>query len=129
MEGRNKMKSSAKLLMSAMLILFSNNYTLADSKLDPALNGPWIKAETGNRIVIKDNSEVDVFLTGQASAFNGMGSVESCSDGGANICFSGERFKCSYRYSFVQKKLSLQFRKGTPDAACQAIAGAYEIAQ
>ena len=118
-----------KITATSMILLLSTTFAFADGKLDPAINGPWIKAESGNKIVIKDNSEVDVFLSGQASVFNGAASIESCIEGGGNICFSGERFKCSFKYALVQKKLSLQFKKGTPDAACQALAGAYEIGQ
>ena len=103
--------------------------TTPKEQIDQSVIGEWAKAESGNRLTIKANGDIEVFLSGPPSQYNGSGSFERCTDGGANMCLAGERFKCAFRYSVVQKKLSLQFRKGAPDVACRAIAGAYEYAR
>ena len=87
------------------------------------LLGKWMKAGTGETIDFKANGDLDIFLSGQATSFSGNGSFDRCSDGGANLCITGARLKCAYRYSVVQGVLNLQFRSGAPDVACKAAAG------
>lgn len=87
------------------------------------LVGKWMKSGTGETIEFKENGDVDLFLSGQAASFSGNGSFDRCTDGGANLCITGVRLKCAYRYALVQGKLNLQFRSGAPDAACKAAAG------
>jgi hypothetical protein len=126
---------SKKILLSIGVLLFTPIFIINSAfsqsspkeQIDQSIIGEWSKAENGNRLVIKSNGEIEVFISGQASQYNGSGSFERCTDGGANMCLAGERFKCAYHYSVVQKKLSLQFRKGGPDVACRELSGAYEF--
>ena len=87
------------------------------------LVGKWMKSGSGETIEFKENGDLDLFLSGQASSFSGNGSFDRCTEGGANLCITGVRLKCAYRYALVQGKLNLQFRSGAPDVACRAAAG------
>ena len=81
------------------------------------LVGKWMKSGSGETIEFKENGDLDLFLSGQASSFSGNGSFDRCTEGGANLCITGVRLKCAYRYALVQGKLNLQFRSGAPDVA------------
>ena len=87
------------------------------------LVGKWMKSGTGETIDFKEKGDVDLFLSGQATSFSGNGSFDRCTDGGANLCITGARLKCAYRYSLVQGILNLQFRSGAPEVACKAATG------
>lgn len=128
---RTSKKTSVAL--ASLFLISGNSQSFSQNgpkeQVDQAIIGEWAKAESGNRLVIKTNGDVDLFFSGQASQFNGRGSFERCTESGSNICINGERFRCAFYYSVVQKKLSLQLRKAAPESACQAIAGAYESAK
>ena len=96
---------------------------LAQASSSSELVGKWMKSGTGETIEFKANGDLDLFLSGQASPFSGNGSFDRCTEGGANVCITGARLKCAYRYSLVQGMLNLQFRSGAPDVACKAATG------
>ena len=91
--------------------------------VDERLFGRWSKDGTGEVLNIQQNGDVDIFLAGQATPFSGNGSIERCSEGGANLCIAGPRLKCAFRSAFTQGVLNLQFRTGSPDVACRALSG------
>ena len=91
--------------------------------VDERLFGTWSKDGTGELLKISSNGDVDIFLAGQATVFSGNGSIERCSEGGANLCISGPRLKCAFRSAFTQGVLNLQFRTGSPDIACRSLSG------
>jgi len=99
------------------------NAASAQEAVNSDLGGKWIKVGTGDTIEFKSNGDVDLFLSGQAASFSGNGSFSRCTDGGANVCITGNRLKCAYRYAIVQGQLNLQFRSGAPDVACRSAAG------
>lgn len=100
-----------------------SNAVLAQESSNLDLGGKWLKYGTGDTIEFKSNGDLDLFLSGQAASFSGNGSFIRCTDGGANVCITGNRLKCAYRYAVVQGQLNLQFRSGAPDVACRAAAG------
>lgn len=124
MKNKSKSQSRARscFIVLAFVALFPDP-SQAQSSSRSELVGKWIKSESGDTIEFKANGDLDLFLSGQASPFSGNGSFERCTDGGANLCITGARLKCAYRYSVVQGMLNLQFRSGAPDVACKAAAG------
>ena len=126
-EGESVMNSVFIKIMAVALLSVGimSQAVNAESAFDGRLIGEWSKAGSGDRIIMKDNGDADFFLSGQSSVFNGSGSFGRCIDGGGNLCITGARMKCAYRYSFVQDTLNLQFRSGGPDMACKALSGDY----
>ena len=123
---RSKSKTQAWIYSCFVVLTFvllSSDRSQAQSSSRPELVGKWIKTESGDTLEFKANGDLDLFLSGQASPFSGNGSFDRCTDGGANLCITGARLKCAYRYSVVQGMLNLQFRSGAPDVACKAAAG------
>jgi hypothetical protein len=104
-----------------MLCLALPAKSSAQMPLDQRLIGTWIKAGSGDRIEIKPNGDINLLLSGPAAPFSGLGSVERCTAGGANLCITGPRIHCDFRYEFVGGGLNLQFRSG--DKGCSAISG------
>ena len=120
---RNTNKYFFIMLLSAMLGIISINYANSQFAVDERLFGTWSKDGTGELLKISSNGDVDIFLAGQATVFSGNGSIERCSEGGANLCIAGPRLKCAFRSAFTQGVLNLQFRTGSPDIACRALSG------
>jgi hypothetical protein len=94
--------------------------------LDGRLLGNWLKSGSGENVRFSPNGDLQISFSGAATVYNGVGSVERCADGGANICLVGPRFRCAYRYAFASDGLNLAFRTGGPDVACKAAAGDYK---
>jgi hypothetical protein len=103
-------------------VIFANT-AFSQFAVDDKLFGTWSKDGTGELLKISTNGDVDIFLAGQATVFSGNGSIERCSEGGANLCIAGPRLKCAFRSAFTQGVLNLQFRTGSPDVACRALSG------
>ena len=120
---RNTNKYFFVMLLSTMLGFISINYANSQFAVDERLFGTWSKDGTGELLKISSNGDVDIFLAGQATVFSGNGSIERCSEGGANLCIAGPRLKCAFRSAFTQGVLNLQFRTGSPDIACRALSG------
>ena len=120
---RNTNKYFFIMLLSTMLGTISINYANSQFAVDERLFGTWSKDGTGELLKISSNGDVDIFLAGQATVFSGNGSIERCSEGGANLCIAGPRLKCAFRSAFTQGVLNLQFRTGSPDIACRALSG------
>ena len=119
----NTGKIFAVMLFSAILSLFVAKEANSQFAVDERLFGTWSKDGTGELLKISSNGDVDIFLAGQATVFSGNGSIERCSEGGANLCIAGPRLKCAFRSAFTQGVLNLQFRTGSPDIACRALSG------
>jgi hypothetical protein len=127
---RSLTRLSAKILVS--LCIFGISFSqpvLAQDALNSDLAGKWIKVGSGDTIDFKGNGDLDLFLSGQAASFSSNGSFSRCTDGGANLCITGTRLKCAYRYTIAQGQLNLQFRSGAPDIACKAAAGDFRKAR
>ena len=125
-----KRQFKQKICLVTSLTLLSLTFGFSASaevqvSANPELVGKWMQSGTGETIDFKENGDLDLFLSGQATSFSGNGSFERCTDGGANLCVTGARLKCAYRYSVVQGTLNLQFRSGAPDVACRAAVGDY----
>lgn len=98
--------------------------------MDDRLIGVWTKVGSGHRIDIKPNGDVHLLFGAEATRFNGMGAIERCTDGGGNLCISGPgTTRCSYRYSFYEGGMNLQYRGGGPDGACVAASGDFRRVQ
>lgn len=121
------MKSVIKIftvmMFSTFLIIILAKEATSQFVVDERLFGTWSKDGTGELLKISSNGDVDIFLAGQATVFSGNGSIERCSEGGANLCIAGPRLKCAFRSAFTQGVLNLQFRTGSPDIACRALSG------
>jgi hypothetical protein len=103
----------------------------AQSHWDEKLFGTWIRANTGDRLVIRPNLEVEALFGGAAAPFSGLGRVSPCSaaDRGANLCIGLPRATCGFLYEFSGfETMTLQFRS-SPDSAnaCQALAGEFRL--
>jgi len=96
----------------------------AQYRLDERLIGTWVQAGTSTRISIRKSGEILVDFPGPQSVFNGRGSIERCTEGGANACLTGTRFRCAYRYTFFEGGLNLQWRGGGANP-CEAASGDY----
>lgn len=118
---------SSKLLVAGLCAAFFLPQAQAQTQglLDGRLLGNWLKSGSGDNIRFLSNGDLNISFSGAATVFNGVGSVERCADGGANICLVGPRFRCAYRYAFAGEGLNLSFRTGGPDVACRAAAGDY----
>lgn len=121
------MKSVIKIftvmMFSTLLSIILAKEATSQFVVDERLFGTWSKDGTGELLKISSNGDVDIFLAGQATVFSGNGSIERCSEGGANLCIAGPRLKCAFRSAFTQGVLNLQFRTGSPDIACRALSG------
>lgn len=121
------MKSVIKIftvmMFSTLLSILLAKEATSQFVVDERLFGTWSKDGTGELLKISSNGDVDIFLAGQATVFSGNGSIERCSEGGANLCIAGPRLKCAFRSAFTQGVLNLQFRTGSPDIACRALSG------
>ena len=120
---KNLSKCFVVMLFSAMFGTIAINHANSQFVVDERLFGTWSKDGTGELLKISSNGDVDIFLAGQATVFSGNGSIERCSEGGANLCIAGPRLKCAFRSAFTQGVLNLQFRTGSPDIACRALSG------
>ena len=120
---KNLSKCFVVMLFSAMFGIIAVNNANSQFVVDERLFGTWSKDGTGELLKISSNGDVDIFLAGQATVFSGNGSIERCSEGGANLCIAGPRLKCAFRSAFTQGVLNLQFRTGSPDIACRALSG------
>ena len=118
-----------KVVFSFLLIQGLLSPAWAQSSPDARLTGDWVKVGTGDQIRIKSNGELELFLSGQASVFNGNGAIEKCTEGGANLCFKAQRVNCAFRFSFLPTSLNLSFRTGGPDSACKALSGDFQKRQ
>jgi hypothetical protein len=103
----------------------------AQARLDTRLIGTWIRANTGDRLVIKPDAEVELLFGGTAAPFSGLGAIAPCTaaDRGANLCIGVPRATCSFLYEFSGfETLTLQFRT-SPDSvsACEAAAGEFRL--
>jgi hypothetical protein len=117
-------KSGALISLGLLSLVFVSPVSAeVQASWSAELVGKWMKSGTGETIDFKEKGDVDLFLSGQATSFSGNGSFDRCTDGGANLCITGARLKCAYRYSLVQGILNLQFRSGAPDVACKAATG------
>jgi hypothetical protein len=121
--GCNKNRVLLRGLLLLPLVLTFPVPANAQGLLDGRLLGNWIKVGSGDTLKFFTNGDLNVSLSGPATVFSGVGSVERCTDGGANLCLVGPRFKCAYRYAFAEENLNLQLRGGGPAVACQAAAG------
>ena len=116
-------KSIAGVLIVSAISAASILTVNAQSAVDQRVVGNWIKVGSGDRINFQANGDIELFFSGQAAPFSGNGSMGRCIEGGANLCLTGQRLQCNYRYSFTEEKLNLQFRTGSPAVACNAAAG------
>jgi len=119
-------------LVGTLSFLFLSSFELQSAKAQEVsiaeIYGKWIKSGTGDTIEFKSNADMILFLSGQASTFSGNGAFGKCTDGGGNLCITGLRLKCAYRYSIVQGQLNMQFRSGSPDLPCKAVSGDFRKA-
>ena len=111
------------IVLSSLMGIIAVKEASSQFSVDERLFGTWSKDGTGELLKIFSNGDVDIFLAGQATVFSGNGSIERCSEGGANLCIAGPRLKCAFRSAFTQGVLNLQFRTGSPDVACRALSG------
>jgi hypothetical protein len=111
------------VIAGALALSWPRQVLAQQPMLDARLLGNWLKVGSGDTLRFLPNGDLNASFGGQASGYSGVGSVERCTDGGANLCLSGPRFKCAYRYAFTSDDLNLQFRSGSPDIACKAAAG------
>jgi hypothetical protein len=116
-------KIFAVMVLGSLMSSIISNEASSQFAVDERLFGTWSKDGTGELLKISSNGDVDIFLAGQATVFSGNGSIERCSEGGANLCIAGPRLKCAFRSAFTQGVLNLQFRTGSPDIACRALSG------
>ena len=120
---KNVIKIFTVMMFSTFLSIILAKEATSQFAVDEKLFGTWSKDGTGELLKISSNGDVDIFLAGQATVFSGNGSIERCSEGGANLCIAGPRLKCAFRSAFTQGVLNLQFRTGSPDIACRALSG------
>ena len=111
-------------VLIALISSTPNRISWAQFQIDSRIIGDWVKAGTGDMLEVRSDGSVFLSLGGQVASFSGAGSIERCIESGANICISGSRFKCAYRYAFSEGGImNFQFTEGEPISACNALAG------
>ena len=90
------------------------------------LKGMWIKKNTGEEINFKLNEFADIFASRKYNDIENIKFI-SCTKYGGNICFINNKIKCSFRYSFTQDVLNLQYRYTQYDNQkfCMSLYGDY----
>ena len=90
------------------------------------LLGAWIKKSTGEIVYFRNNNTAAIL---PSTKFNEIRSIKysSCTKYGGNLCFLNDKLKCSYRYSFTQGILNLQYRYTENDKVplCMSLYGDY----
>jgi len=121
---RNAARRAAIGVTVVLAIMGAAPCSFAQFALDERLIGTWIRGGSADRLEIRRNGDIVITFSGQASVFNGLGSIERCVEGGANLCIVGERLKCSYRYVFSNDIMTLQYRGGL-ELPCATASGDY----
>jgi hypothetical protein len=119
-------KGGHRALYSVVVAIWtaSASSAAAQFEIDRRVIGDWVKVGTGDRFEVRGDGEVALSFGGQAAVFSGLGSIQRCTEGGANICVSGARLKCAYHYVFSAGGImTLRLTAGEPAIACTALAG------
>jgi len=97
-----------------------------EARVDDDLSGAWIKKNTGEIINFRKDNVADISLSKKYNDIKNINFV-SCTKYGGNLCFKNKKLQCSYKYSFIQGVLNLQYRFTEHDniSVCMSLYGDY----
>jgi hypothetical protein len=126
--GDAVMKKEKQLSVILLFIIsfFTSEASPSQAGIIDDLYGAWIKKSTGEIVYFRNNGNAAIL---PSPKYNEIKSIKylQCSKYGGNLCFTNDKIKCAYRYSFTQGVMNLQYRYTVNDnvPVCMSLYGDY----